>query len=306
MRALNLSPLIILAAILLSPGAATAQIPQTITPHGEPEIACRAYPLSTQSFKHKLWDGYEISLGPVHSDEPTEFACTAAIYNREGKVVYRTSGFNVTFNEHLTGQDFDDDGHPEVVFQTDTGGGNHCCWGYNVISLYPKPHELFGIPQEGLVQFEKDPRGKMIIWVRTQGSGGAFSMAARPFFERVYRVRDGKMVDATAEFCARIFSDKNGDFRAWTSELTPENLQKLASIPQPDRPADTERIASALLSRAVQHVYCQQYDAALADLDLWPAASRTEMKSNFAASVKEDYPDFAARLAQPTQPSPTK
>jgi hypothetical protein len=299
MRSLTLAPLAILAAILVPTGAATAQIAQTVPSHAEPEIACRAYPLSTQSFKRKLWEGYEISLGPVHSDELTEFVCTAAIYNREGKVVYRTSGFNVTFDGTLTGQDFDDDGHPEVVFMTDTGGGNHCCWGYNVVSLYPKAHKLFDIPQDGLVQFEKDPQGKMIIWVRTQGPGGNFSMAFRPFAERVYRVRDSKLADATPDFCARIFSTQNSDFRHWTAILSPENLALMQSIPQPDKPADTEAIASAVLARAAQHVFCHQYDAALADLDLWPAPSRAEMKSNFAASIKDDYPDFAARLSQP-------
>ena len=293
-----MAQLAILAGILVSSTAASAQLPQTIVKNPQPEIACRAYPLTSDSFKRKLWDGYEISLGPVHSTEITDFVCTAAIYNREGKVVYRTSGFNVTFDENLTGQDFDDDGHPEVVFMTDTGGGNHCCWEYNVISLYAKPHKLFDIARDGLVQFEKDPQGKMIIWVRTQAPGGAFSMASRPFAERVYRVRDSKLADATPEFCARIFSAQNSDFRHWTAELTPENLQRMAAIPEPDQPAETEEIASALLARAAQHVFCHQYDAAIADLDLWPAATRAKMKADFAAQIKSDYPDFAVRLAQ--------
>jgi hypothetical protein len=288
--ALRLSSLIALVVTLVSPGATSAQIPQTITPHAEPEIACRAYPLTTESFKRKLWDGYEISLGPVRDTKLTEFVCTAAIYDHEGKVVYRTSGFNVTFDDKLTGKDFDDDGHPEVVFMTDSGGGNHCCWEYNVISLYPKPHKLFDIPQQGLVQFQQDPQGKMIIWVRTQGPGGAFSMASRPFAERVYRVRDGKMVDATPEFCAAIFSDQNSDFRHWRAELTPENLQRIESVRQPDQPAATEEIASALLARAAQYVFCQQYDAAIADLDRWPVASRAKMKADFAARLRQPLP----------------
>jgi hypothetical protein len=296
MRSLPVPPLIILVAILITTGAASAQ---TIASATQPESACRDYPPTTQSFKHKLWDGYEISLGPVHRTELTEFVCTAAIYNREGKVVYRTSGFNVTFDEKMTGQDFDDDGHPEVVFETDTGGGNHCCWEYNVFSLYPKPHKLFDIPQDGAVQFEKDPQGKMIIWVRTQAPGGAFSMASRPFAERVYRVHDGQLADATPEFCSRIFSTQNSDFRHWAGVLTQENLQQIASIPQPDQPAETEEIASAVLARAAQHVFCHQYDAAIADLDLWPTATREKEKADFAAQIKADYPDFAALLTQP-------
>jgi hypothetical protein len=300
MRLLPVAPLTIFAAILITTTAASAQ---TIATDSQPEIACRAYPPTQQSFKHRLWDGYEISLGPVHSTESTEFVCTAAIYNHEGKVVYRTSGFSVFFDEKMTGQDFDDDGHPEVVFESDTGGGNHCCWAYNVISLHPKPHKLFDIPQDGAVQFEKDPQGKMIIWVRTQAPGGNFSMASRPFAERVYRVRDGQLADATPEFCARIFSDQNRDFRHWSAELTSENLQRIAAVPEPDKPAETEEIASALLARAAQHVFCHQYDAAVADLDLWPATTRAKEKANFAAQIKSDDPDFAAHLEQPP---PTK
>ena len=106
----------------------------------------------------KLWDGYEISLGPARNATADGDGdnCTAAIYNRAGKVVYRTSGFNVVFDEDATGEDFDDDGHPEVVFKTDTGGGNHCCWSYNVVSLWPRPHKLVDVPQAGAVDFRKD------------------------------------------------------------------------------------------------------------------------------------------------------
>src|SRR5262249_37615621 len=51
-----------------------------------------------------------------------------------------------------------------------------------------------------------------------------------------------------------------------------------------------------LLSRALQNVFCRRFDAALNDLNLWPEATRTKMKAAFADSIKQDYPDFAARL----------
>jgi hypothetical protein len=298
MRSIRVAPaLTIFSAILAFTGTARAQSAIRGT---RAEIACRAYPPTTESFKRKLWDGYEISLGPTNNAQADGDNCTAAIYSREGKVVYRTTGFNVTFDENLTGQDFDGDGRPEVVFQTDTGGGNHCCWEYNVISLYPRPHKLFDISEDGADRFEKDAHGKMIIWVRTQISAGNFSMASRPFAERAFRVRDAKMVDATPEFCAWIFSDESRDFRHWTGNLTPENLRALAAVAHPE--TEDEETASALLERAGQHVFCRQYEAAIADLNLWPAASRAEMEAQFAASMKDDYPDFAAQLAQ-SQPS---
>jgi hypothetical protein len=128
-------------------------------------------------------------------------------------------------------------------------------------------------------------------------------MASRPFAKRVYRVRDGQLADATPEFCARIFSAQNSDFRHWTGVLTSENLPSIAATPEPDKPAETEEIASAVLARAAQHVFCHQYDDAIADLDLWPAATRAKEKADFAAQIQADYPDFAARL---TQPPPTE
>jgi len=136
------------------------------------KIACHSNDAPTSQntpFRKTLWDGYEISLGRARNSEGGGDECTAAIYNSAGRVVFRTTGFNVIFDENHTGQDFDGDGKPEVVFITDTGGGNHCCWAYNVISLFPKPHKLFDIAAPGAVQFEKDRQGKMIIWQRTAG-----------------------------------------------------------------------------------------------------------------------------------------
>jgi hypothetical protein len=267
---------------------------------GQGEVSCRTYPPATQSYKRKLWDGYEISLGPAANSTGEGDNCTAAIYNKEGHVVYRTTGFNVTFVEDLTGQDFDDDGHGEVVFETDTGGGNHCCWGYNVISLFPKPHKLFDIDEEGAVQFERDASGKMVIWKRV-AAPDVFNgpMAGRPFAERVYRVRDGKMVDATPEFCERIFGDQSRDAKRWKAELSPENTEKFKSEDRPND--DEEQIARSLLERAYQHVLCRQFDEAIADLDLWPAASRPQMKAEFGKQIRGDFPEFAARLTQ-TEP----
>lgn len=284
--------------------------PPAIASPAQPEVACRAYPPSTQSFKRKLWDGYEISLGPAANAEDTGDNCTAAIYNKLGQVVYRTTGFNVMFDEYLTGQDFDGDGHGEVVFETDTGGGNHCCWEYNVISLFPKPHKLFDIAQSGAVQFEKDAAGKMVIWQRVEAPD-VFNgpMAGRPFAERVFRVRDGKLVDSTPEFCDRIFGEQSPYSREWKANLSLENIAKLQSIDDPTEEKDEARIdgdgefiGRALLERAYQHVLCRQFDAALDDLNLWPAASRPKMRAEVAKQIKDDFPGFAARLASETAP----
>jgi hypothetical protein len=166
------------------------------------KIACYSNRDSNTPQKRKLWGGYEISLGPARNAAEIEAPCTGAIYNSAGHVVFRTSGFNVVFDQELTGQDFDGDGKPDVVFLTDTDGGNHCCWGYIIFSLSPKPHKIFEIATEGRVDFEKDKDGKMVIWERVSAPGAfGTSMAARPFAAKIMRVKDGKLVEVTPDYC---------------------------------------------------------------------------------------------------------
>jgi len=113
----------------------------------------------------------------------------------------------------------------------------------------------------------------------------------------VFRVRDGKLVDQTPEFCSQILSDANEEFRADSQQLTPENIKKLPAAPKWDY--DLEELVSAFLSRALQLVFCRQFDQAMNFLDQWPAASRAEMKKGFAQSIQQDYPEFATRLLSP-------
>ena len=287
-------PKVPFAALLLALSFAPAASAQDLLG----KISCRAHSVpqpENRAYKKRLWDGYEMSLGPARNSQGEGDECTAAIYNQAGRVVFRTTGFNVIFDENHTGQDFDGDGKPEVVFITDTGGGNHCCWAYNVISLSPKPHKLFDIDAPGAVRFEEDHQGKMVIWQRTAGPYGFTSMARAPFAEKVLRVRDSKLVDATPEFCSRIFSDENEDYRAWNGNLTPDNVKKLQATGGLES-QENEDIVSNLLSRALQRVFCRQFDAALNDLNLWPEGTRAKMKAEFAESIRKDYPEFAARL----------
>jgi hypothetical protein len=258
------------------------------------EVACYSYSEQNHTYKKKLWAGYEVSVGPSGSDAEGE-NCTMAINNSAGKAVFRIKAFSIVLDEAETGEDFDEDGKPEVVVKTDIGGGNHCCWGYTVISLFPKAHKLFDIA--GAVEFEKDEKGRQVIWTRVPGLYGYTSMANNPYAEKVFRFRNGQLVDVTPAYDTRIFSDENDDF----SKLTPERIKLLQSS-QSEDPAkiglsqSMEEIVSALLSRALQHIYCHQFNEAMNDLDLWPLASRAKMKEDFAGFIKGEYPEFAARL----------
>jgi hypothetical protein len=257
-------------------------------------ISCYSNRESNLAQKKKLWEGYEISLGPARNGVETETPCTAAVYNSAGHVVFRTSGFNVVFDQDLTGQDFDGDGKPDVVFRTDTGGGNHCCWGYIMFSLSPKPHKLFEIAMEGGVNFEKDKDGKMVIWQRV-GAPGAFgtSMAQRPFAAKVSRVRDGKLVDVTSDFC------DSKDERLERGYLRPEDLKRLSTAGEQGAGSyDNDEIISKLESRTAQHVFCHEYDEALKDINLWPPDKRDDVVENLADAFKGEYPEFVAKLRE--------
>jgi hypothetical protein len=267
------------------------------------KIACYTFPKSTESYKKKLWDGYEISLGPArNASGGGGDDCTAAIYNRAGKVVFRTTGFGVIFDQEHTGMDFDGDGKGEVVFETDQAGGAHCCWVYNVVTLSPKPHRLFDIGEGAAVDFVKEKDGRITIWDRVGGTYEYTSGAARPYVERALRF-EGTLVDVTPEFCGKLLSADNPDYSYWMSMLTAENISKLQAAKfKPAGQNEVEGIASALLARAEQKVLCRKYDEALADLNLWPEDSRNEMKNNFAASIEEYSPEFAAQLEAKASP----
>lgn len=170
-------------------------------------------------------------------------------------------------------------------------------WIYNVVTLAPKPHKLFDVGQGAAVNFHKDKDGKMTIWELVGGPYEYTPGAGRPYAERVYRVKAGKLEDSTAEFCGEIFA-KTREADDWKRTLTPENLRKLQSAKKFGGAGNFELddVVSALLSRALQRVLCRQYDDALADLNLWPEDSRNEMKDNFAESIKSYNPEFAARL----------
>ena len=248
-----------------------------------------------RSHTKKLWDGYEISLGPARDGGVDGDGCTAAIYNSGGRVVFRTTGFSVVFDENYTGRDFDGDGKGDVVFITDTGGGMHCCWAYDVVSLSPKPHRLFDIAFGA--RFERDTLGKMLVWERIQGLTGLTTEASTPGGEKVFRVNQGKLVDATPEFCSHILSPNDADYVEHQRVLGRENISTLVTGSVPN-----DETASALLSLAYQYTFCRQFDKALHYLNLWPddtghaRTTRKQVKVAFARSIKTDYPAFAARL----------
>lgn len=266
-------------------------VPLLLHAHPE-EIACDGDQKDNRPHTKKLWEGYEISLGPARNATDPLLGCTAAIYNKNVKVVFRTTGYSVSFDQKWTGQDIDGDGHPEVVFDTDTGGGVHCCWEYNVVSLYPKPHRLFNFQYSGATVFQRDKQGRIVIRERMMISNEFTSIAMRPAAERVWQIDKGEPIDATIDYCAEIMKAGNEDYDEAQRALTPSVLKALPNSVGPP----SQEVASALLSRALQLALCDESQKALALINLWPESSRKSAKLDLARAVDTVDPDLAKEL----------
>ena len=157
-------------------------------------------------------------------------------------------------------------------------------------SISPKPHKLFEIDVQGRVDFEKDKDGEKLIWQMAGGPMEFTSMAGRPFGEKVLRVQNGNLVDATPEFCG------TKDERLETRELNANDLKKLAQAGESG--SNVEDVVSALESRTIQHVFCHEFDEARKDLNLWPPGKREIVMKSFAEGIAHDYPEFATRLQE--------
>jgi hypothetical protein len=118
-------------------------------------------------------------------------------------------------------------------------------------------------------------------------------MAARPFAEKIFRLREGKLVDVTPEFCG------TKDERLERGYLSREDLEKLASAGRQDV-QDIENISSTLDARISQHVFCREYDDALKDINLWAPGKRLDVTKGLAEAFKVEYPEFVAKLEKIT------
>ncbi len=185
------------------------------------KIACRAYNgvNKTQNHLHKkkLWDGYEISLGPASDTEGPDDGCTA-----------RWQPLLLGLQCHLS-------------LSEAAQAVRHLCGGQSQ--------------------------------VREGQSGEDDHLAAD---RRPLRVHVG------------------GRNAVWNENLTPAHISRLTSTGNTG--VENEELISNLLFRALQHVFCRQFDDALNDLDVWPESTRAKVKVAFADALKANYPEFAARL----------
>lgn len=252
---------------------------------------------SSKRLWSKLSGGYEIFVGPTsHFSEGAEQSCKAAIYNRRGKVVFRTIGYS-TRVEKTTGMDFDGDRAADIVFVTDTGGGMHCCWEYEVVSLRPNPHVLFRYTPAGAATIKKGRDGKPLLWASEGGYSDETDMADRPFATMVLQFIDGKLADVTPRYCSQIMKPGSALDRLVGEGLTADEIKKFSAAEDiKNDPDNNNRIVGSVLSVTLQDIFCQRIADADQDMELWPAYDRARIKSAFREWLTKAYPDTGKQL----------
>jgi hypothetical protein len=235
-----------------------------------------------------------VTIAPSAKPEDVEEACTADVRDRSGKVVFQSQGFNTELMD-TAGRDIDNDGHPDIVVGTDTGGGNRCCWGYVVISPVPRPRVVAKLPP---ARFEDD-NGKTVIWTTVAFYDLGPSMAESPVVEQAQQFRKGRLEEVTADYCPGMLANQARGYASMTDvfeQLT--SVRKRASQQSTGAPSDEvrqTRVAATTL--ALQAVYCGRDDMAATVLrDVWPAGEQAEMRATIRKAAGSQWPAIAQRL----------
>ena len=267
----------VLAGFLLI--AAFAQAP-------DKEVACWAERPAPPSHI-QIQGGYTLTFGAARGADSAavEFGCSVEVRNQSGRVVYRSDGFNTRLHR-ASGRDVDNDGHPDLILGTDTGGGNRCCWRYAVLSLTPAPHVIAKFDNPS---FTSDDNGRTVIWTTQAfyGLQGA-TMAESPAIVAAHQFRNGRVVEVTLEFCDAMLAGRS---RGW-GDLKPE-LEMLTEQRKADSRSagakgtdEVEETRRASLAWSLQALYCgRRADAARVIGEVWPAARQADVLAGLTSAI---------------------
>jgi len=298
----------LLLLILLPLGLVTSQgsaHPRSLLSQAE-KLSCSTSPVDKNFGKTKLWDGYEVSVGPTghfEDNSGADDACTAAIYDPSGREVYRTTGPGVRLDPS-TGMDIDGDGAPDVVLMNGASGGSGGSWEIEVISLKPMPHLLFkfeiGFPS---APFKRDSQQRVVLWSRELSDDLAAAYgwpnAARPGAQRIYRLVDGKLVDVTAEHCSEV--EAGEPFQKLERKLTPEAVEKFKTTENlADVDPNTAQTGGRVLSLILQRIFCHRFDQGLDAIhQMWPPRDQANLIRNIKEVSKNwNCPECARQVEQ--------
>jgi hypothetical protein len=237
-----------------------------------------------------------VTIAPSPKPDEVEEACTADVRDRNGKVVFQSQGFNTELTD-TNGRDIDNDGHPDIVVGTDTGGGNRCCWEYVAISPVPRPHVVVKLPP---AHFDSDDNGKTVIWTTIAFYDLGPSMAESPVVEQAQQFRKGRLEDVTSEYCAGMLANQSRGYASMADvfeQLTA--VRKRASQQATSAPSDeVKQTRVAATTFALQAVFCGRDDLAATMIrDVWPAGDQAVMRATIRKAAGSQWPAIGQRLA---------
>ncbi len=268
------------------------------------KLSCSTFPVDKNFGKKKLWDGYEVSVGPTahfEDDSGADDACTAAIYDQSGKEVYRTTGPGVMLDPS-TGMDIDGDGAPEVVLMNGASGGSGGSWEIEVVSLKPQPRLLFKFEEDSPhAPFIKDSQGRVVLWLFEPIYLNKYysipNSLARIHKQKVLRFANGELRDVTSEYISEI--EKKSNFpRPTKNEI--EDLKESKIVSGEFENLDDEESASKVLSLIVQYMFCRRFKEAFNVIQqAWPDQDRPNLIKSLEEIMRDgDCPECAKQVEQ--------
>ncbi len=237
-----------------------------------------------------------VTIAPSPKPEDVEDGCTVAVRDRRGREVFQFTGFNTKLLD-LNGRDIDNDGHPDIVIETDSGGGNRCCFEFAIISPAPRPHIAAKLQP---ASFESDDRRQTVIWTAVAFYDLGPDMADSPTVEVAQQFRKGRLTDITSEYCsamlanqARGYADMHEVFDRLTSAHKRASQQSSGS---PSSEVQQTRVAA--VSLALQALYCGRDDVAASVVrDVWPASEQAGARATIKKAAGSHWPAIGQRLA---------
>jgi hypothetical protein len=232
--------------------------------------------------------GFVLTLAPS-SDPDVEYGCRAELRDTTGRVVFEGEGFNTRLHPE-SGRDVDGDGHGELIVGIDSGGGNRCCWEYNVISLFPRPRVIAKFDNPG---FETDRQGRTVVWTTVAFYDLGPSMAASPTLEIAEQFRNGRLVNVTTEYCDAMLAGElrgQADLSHELASLSEEKrVRSRAAAPKPGDDFDVSETRGAAYTVALQLTYCGRGpNAARLVREVWPEAQQAEVIRTVTSLVQRE------------------
>lgn len=226
------------------------------------------------------------------SSDTVEHGCAATIRDREGRVAYREEGFGVSLDSLALDFDVDGDGARDLILTIDTGGGNHCCWTIDVISLRGRARRILSVQRQGAAGFFRDPMGRAILRSWEGGFGSErYGMVGRVAAERIYRWRRGALVDVTAWMC------RNAKGTLAIDRSEPDDEDAIAFRHDGSIKAH-DGTASSIESLMLQHCLCGDIDRARdVAVRWWPKSDLTNLLTRFAREASAAFPHLEGKFA---------